>query len=175
MITQTVHSPKERRPASLIIFTIGVILLIGTWVILFGWLSLSTEALLVPWYSGLEPLPALGMWQRTINDFFAVFPGNILPSILFILVEITIFGFRYSRSENRTWLPAAFFLANVILLGADLMVTNLSWAISNWLVGPRVGIDAGFHRTWYGIVAHLTLWTVFFMALARTKMPGKGL
>jgi hypothetical protein len=116
----------------------------------------------------------LGTWQRTINDFFAVFPGTILPSFLFILIEIIIFSFKFPRSDNRTWLPAAFALANFLFLAADLTVTNLSWTVSNWLVGPRVGIDAGFHRTWYGIVAHLILWTIFFLILARAKFPGNS-
>jgi hypothetical protein len=149
-----------------------MIQLIVSWAILFWWLSLFTEALLVPWKCcGLEPLPAPDTWQRTLNDFFAVFPGNILPATAFILIEIAIFYKRIIRVKDRTWLPTGFALANALLLTADLLVTHFSWVLSKRLVGPRVGIDAGFHRTWYGIVAHLALWSFFFVILARVKLP----
>jgi hypothetical protein len=87
-----------------------------------------------------------------------------------VLTAATIFGVRMRRAENRVWLPLAFFLANVLLLAADLLMTQLSWALSNRLVGPRVGgIDAGYDRTGYGIISHLMLYGVFFLALAKAR------
>ena len=65
-------------------------------------------------------------------------------------------------AKNRTWLPLLFFLV------ADLFATVLSWSLSDWATGPRVGvIDAGYHRTWYGILATLILWIIFWIVLIR--------
>jgi len=159
--------------ASSAVVIAGSCLLIGSWVVLYWWQLLSTEALLVPWYCcDLGALPALGTWQRAVNDFFAALPGSILPSVAIVTTGVAIFGVRMRRAENRVWLPLAFFLANVLLLAADLLMTQLSWALSNRLVGPRVGgIDAGYDRTWYGIVSHLMLYSVFFLALAKAGFP----
>ncbi len=171
MTNQPRRPPSAANLAHSAVMIAGSGLLIGSWVVLYWWQLLSTEALLVPWYCcDLGALPALGTWQRTVNDFFAVLPGSILPSMALVLTAATIFGVRMRRAENRVWLPLAFFLANVLLLAADLFMTQLSWALSNRLVGPRVGgIDAGYDRTWYGIVSHLMLYCVFFLALAKAR------
>lgn len=173
MTTQPARMRSTGNLASSAVAIVGSGLLIGSWVALYWWGSLFTEALLVPWYC-CDPatLPALGTWQRTVNDFFAAPLGSILPSMALVLTAVTIFGVRMRRAENRVWLPLAFFLANMLFLAADLFVTELSWALSNWLVGPRVsGIDAGYDRTWYGIISHLMLYGVFFLALAKARFP----
>jgi hypothetical protein len=65
-----------------------------------------------------------------------------------------------------------FCAGNVLLFLLSLAITNLSWWVSNQVVGPRIGgIDAGYHRTWYGIVSHLSLWLLFFVALAKIRLP----
>lgn len=151
---------------------IGLLLLIGSWGILFWWVSLFTEALLVPWYCcSLDSLPAVGTWHRVINDFFGGLPGSVLPSLTMVLISVFIFVVRVTQAKNKVWLPAIFFLAYLFLLAADLVVTNLSWGLSNWIVGPRTdGIDAGYHRTWYGILSHLMLWSLFFLTLVKVKI-----
>jgi hypothetical protein len=162
----------------LAVFMVGILLLIGTWVVWYEWISLDTEALLVPWYCCRgDPLccdsnfPALGTWSRVLNDFFYDFPGNTLPSLAFIFINVSLFGLKVLRAKNKTWLPLVFFLANTLLLVVDQLVTVLSWSLSDWLVGPRVGgIDAGYHRTWYGIASHLILWGLFFVALAKARV-----
>lgn len=172
MTAQAYELLKKRNLTPLAIFTIGLVLLLTSWVIVYWWTALFTEALLVPWYCcGQDSIPAIGTWQRTINDFFNEFPGSALPSLTFVTISIAIFISRLSKAKNRVWLPAIFFLAFVILLAADLAVTNLSWAISSWIVGPwRGALDVGYHRTWYGIVSHLALWCIFFAILAKVKI-----
>lgn len=78
--------------------------------------------------------------------------------------------------SNRTWLPMRFFCGNILLFLLGIVVTNLSWGVSNRLVGPRAGgIDAGTHRTWYGIAANLSLIILFLVALARVRWStGRG-
>lgn len=157
-------------PAAL--FAVGLLLLLAVWAILFWWVTLFTEALLVPWYCcSLESMPDPGTWQRTVNDFFNTVPGSILPSVAIVLTGVLIFIARVKRAQNKAWLPLIFACAYMLLLAADVLVTNLSWELSNWLVGPRVGgIDAGYHRTWYGIVTHLALWITFYLFMAKTKV-----
>jgi hypothetical protein len=163
----TSHSPRlgmPRNVASYTIFTVGLLLLIGSWIVLYWWAALFTEALLVPWRCcGLETIPSPDTWQRVINDFFANSPGRHLPSILLVAVSAAVLAVRLNRAKRKTWIPMIFLLAHILLFGADLIVTGMSWGLSNLIVGPRVGgIDAGFHRTWYGIAAHFILWTAFF-------------
>lgn len=167
MITPSPGFPKTPPLIQNAIFLTGLILVAAIWVVLFWWVSLFTEALLVPWYCcNLDTLPAVGTWQRALNDFFSQPPGSLLPSVTMVLISLLIFINRLSRAKNRMWVPLLFVIAFVFLIGADLLVTNLSWAISNWIVGPRTGgIDAGYHRTWYGILSHLLLWMVFFFTL----------
>jgi len=61
---------------------------------------------------------------------------SLLLSMTLVLTGATIFGVRRRRAENRVWLPLAFFLANVLLLAADLFMTQLSWAHQTAWTGP---------------------------------------
>jgi hypothetical protein len=155
------------------VFAVGLLLLAASLYVWSIWLQLFTEAMLVPWYC-CDPagLPPLGSWQRTFNDFFATSPGRFLPLLIFFLTEGIIFWSRLRRDSDRTWLPMLFCAGNVLLFLLSLAITNLSWWVSNQVVGPRIGgIDAGYHRTWYGIVSHLSLWLLFFVALAKIRLP----
>lgn len=150
-------------------FAAGIVLLFGSWIVLYVGFELATGALLVPWHCecAWDTRPALDTLARAVNDFFAG-PGRLLPSQLFVLISAGIFAVRSWRAQHRTWLPLTFALANVVLFAADLAVTSLSWAVSDWVVGPSSGgIDAGYHRTWYGIAAHLMLWIAFSICLVR--------
>ncbi|MDX1416409.1 MAG: hypothetical protein R3293_19575 [Candidatus Promineifilaceae bacterium] len=169
MTMQTRRFWSTNDMSSTIIFMVGLLLLIGSWLLLYGWVALFTEAYLVPWYCcDFGTIPDPGSWPRAINDFFATAPGSHLPSFLLIGTSVTLFIITLSRKRSKTWIPMIFFIATILLLGADWIVTDLSWALSNWIVGPRVGgIDAGFHRTWYGILSHLLLWITFFVLLAK--------
>jgi len=60
------------------VFWAGLVLLFLMALICLLWLSLFAEALLVPYECcDLAAKPSLGSWQRTINDFFAAFPGRL--------------------------------------------------------------------------------------------------
>lgn len=152
-----------------LIFGVGLVLLLVSWWAWYAMIGFSTEALLVPWYCDCswDTRPALGILQRTINDFFDT-SGRELPSQLFILISTTIFTIRTWRAKNKTWFPLMFFLASLVFLVADLVVADLSWSLSDWMVGAQLGrIDAGYHRTWYGILSELALWLIFFVILIR--------
>jgi hypothetical protein len=111
----------------------------------------------------------LGTLHRAINDFFAT-SGRDLPSMAFVLIGADIVAVRTWRARDRAWLPLLFSLAGLLFLAVDLLMTDLAWTLSDWVVGPRLGgIDAGYHRTWYVIAANLALWLIFWVALV--KLP----
>jgi hypothetical protein len=88
---------NKRNLMPLAIFSIGFILLHASWVILYWWTALFTEALLVPWYCcSQDSLPTLGTWQRTPNDFFNEIPGRALPSLKFVVISVAIYISRLS-------------------------------------------------------------------------------
>ncbi len=152
-----------------LVFVLGMVVLLFSWYVLYVLVSLMTEALLAPWHDcSWFTCPPLGTISRAVNDFFAGF-GRDLPSLVFVLISGGIFARRTWRSRDRTWLPLVFFLANVVFVAADLSAATLSWSLSDRMVGPRIGIDDGYHRTWYGIVATCILWVVFWIILA--KLP----
>ncbi len=170
----TYARPLKHLPAILpnLIFALGILVLLASGVVLYFWISLGTEALLAPWpcdCSGYRP-PAVGTMQRTLNDFFAG-PGRDVPSLIFVLVTGAIVAIRTRHAKNRTWLPLLFAMANVVLLAAHIVAISLAWSLSDSIVGPRVGIDAGYHRTWYGIAATCIFWIAFWLVLLRLPIP----
>lgn len=80
----------------------GIIILIITWIFLFGLISLNTEAFLVPYDTvPTTERPILGNYERSINDFFETSPGAELPAIIFITISIIIYIIRYLREKNK--------------------------------------------------------------------------
>ncbi len=175
MVASIRHFVSRSTGLRYLVFGVGLVLLLSSWFVLYVWTLIGTEALLVPWGFGgtwYTP-PALGTVPRTINDFFGTI-GKDVPSLIFVLVSGGIVAVRMLRSSNRTWLPLVFFLANVVFLAADLLATSFSWSLSNWVVGPRIGIDTGYHRTWYGIAASGLLWIIFWVVLIKLPLEGRG-
>jgi hypothetical protein len=152
---------------------LGVVLLIGTWVVLFWSESLFTESHLVGYYCCVSAgdLPPVETLARTASDFFKGWAGKYLPSLLFVCIGASVLVARMRRAGQRTWLPFLFTFLNIVYLVLGFWLMSMSWAISDWVVGPLTSAYKGYDRTWYGIVAHLLLWVVLFFALARTN-PG---
>ncbi len=165
--------PLKHLPAILPnpIFALGILLLLATGFVMYLWISIGTEALLVPWQCECtwDTRPAVGTMQRTLNDFFGS-SGRDVPSLFFVLVTGAIMAIRTRHAKNRTWLPLLFAMANMVLLAAHVVAISLAWSLSDSIVGPRVGIDAGYHRTWYGIAATGILWIAFWLVLIRLPM-----
>ncbi len=174
MTASTHHFIRQSTGLRYLVFALGLMLLLFSWFVLYELMSLKTEALLAPWQDGCRwyTCPALGTVPRTINDFFTGF-GRDLPSIIFVLVCGGIFAMRARQSKDRAWLPLVFFLANVVFVAADLLAISLSWSLSDRVVGPRMGIDAGYHRTWYGIAATCILWVMFWILLLKLPVEGR--
>lgn len=153
-----------------ILFALGVIVLIGTWIVLYWMESLFTESHLVGYYCCVteQDLPAIGTLERTLSDLFRASPGMHLPALIFVALNAGLFANSVRRTHrNFWWLPYLFIAFNTLYLLVDFGLVGVSWSISNWGVGPQTNAYKGYHRTWYGIVLHLMLWGTFFMALAR--------
>jgi hypothetical protein len=176
-LTSLMRSPSKAVRFS--VFVLGVVILLGTWVVAYGWELLFTESHLVGYHCCVseQDLPAPGTLERTLSDYFQLPPGKHLPSLVFVAASVSIFAVtaRSTRGEH-WWLPLMFVSFNIVYFGASLALVNLSWSLSNSLVGPRTSAYAGYQRTWYGIVSHLMLWGLFFSILSRVsrKIAAQG-
>jgi hypothetical protein len=72
-------------------------------------------------------------------------------------------------------LPFLFIAFGIPYLLTDLCVVSASWLISDWLIGPQIGVYKGYQRTWYGIDLHLVLWFGLFVMLSRVPMKLRSL
>lgn len=162
--------PKSMRTG---VFFVGLILLVGSWIVLYWVESLFTESHLVSYSCCLaeQELPLPGSIERVINDFFTHSPGSYLPSLIFIVINIYVFVATTRIADEKQWLPFMFIGFNLIYVAFSLGLVTFSWLISDLLVGPQTTAYTGYHRTWYGIVFHFTLWAGFFMTIWYIKKP----
>jgi hypothetical protein len=161
-------TPYRARGVLIILFVLGIVVLVGTWIALFWGESLFTESHLVGYYCCVteQELPAPGSLERTMSDFFRTLPGKHLPSLIFVGVNVCLFVLCMRRGDGNTWwLPFLFIAFNTLYLLVDFELVVVSWSISNRLVGPQTGAYKGYGRTGYGIVLHLMLWGAYLLTL----------
>lgn len=173
MSTWTRPAPGTAKMILPVLFALGVAMLIGTWRISYEMESWFTESHLVGYTCCVteQDLPAVGTPERTLSDFFRVSPGMHLPSLVFVMANLTLFVISVRRApRDYWWLPYLFVALNIVYLLVDLMFTGLSWSIGDWVAGPRTTVYAGYSRTWYGIVMHLILWVCLFIVLFRAPV-----
>jgi len=149
------------------IYFFGLILLAGSWIVLYWVESLFTESHLVSYSCCLaeQELPLPGSIERVINDFFTYAPGSYLPPLIFIVINIYVFVATTRIADEKQWLPFMFIGFNLIYVAFSLWLVTFSWLVSDLLVGPQTTAYKGYHRTWYGILFHFTLWGGFFMTI----------
>ena len=153
-----------------ILFALGVIALIGTWVILYWTESLFTESHLVGYYCCVteQDLPTHGTLERMLSDFFRTSPGMHLPSLIFVAVNAGFFIVHIRHAHrNYWWLPYLFIAFNILYLIVTVGLFGVSWSISDRMVGRQTSAYKGYDRTWYGIALHLMLWGGLFMTLSK--------
>jgi len=143
--------------------------LIGTWAALYWAESLFTESHLVGYSCCVakEDLPARGTLERTASDFFRTFPGKHLPPLVFVSASVAIFATKMAKTHTRYWLPLLFVVLNLLYLVVDFWLVGISWSLSDRLNGPQTVPYKGYYRTVYGIVLHVLLWLVYFLAISR--------
>ncbi len=152
----------------LAVFIGGLVLLAGTWFFLFIWIAAMTEGTLAPW--DVAPgRPPLGTFERSLNDFFEGAPGVYLPAALVIAASACLFIARLTRPDNKTWLPLEFAATNLAFVVAfTILAIPLHYLPNLWLPQPRPAIDAGYHRTWTGILAE----AILLLVLLRVQYTG---
>jgi len=146
--------------------------LIGTWVALYWAESLFTESHLVGYSCCVteEDLPAHGMLERAASDFFRTSPGKHLPPLIFISASVSLFAMRMAKAQAKCWLPLIFVILSLLYFVADFWLVGISWSLSDWINGPQATPYKGYYRTGYGIVLHVALWFVYFIAISKERM-----
>ncbi len=72
------------------VFGATLLFLLSTWYLVHAWLNLVIEGWLSPW--DVVPVrPPQGTWERSLNDFFQSFPGNLVPDLLVVVSSIVVF------------------------------------------------------------------------------------
>jgi hypothetical protein len=169
--------PCRSKSTLSILFALGIVVLLGTWIAMYWGESLFTESHLVGYYCCVteQELPAPGTLERMLSDFFRTLPGMHLLSLVFVAASVGLFAIGLRRGgTNYWWLPFLFAAFNFLYLLVDFELVAVSWSLSNRLVGPQTGAYKGYHRTWYGIVLHLMLWGAYFVTLSgliRRQLP----
>ena len=169
MVTFARPDAARSRWMLLVLLLLSVVVLLGTWAVLYWTESLFTESHLVGYYCCVteQDLPEPGTLERTLSDFFRTSPGKHLPSLVFVGANAGLFAISLRRGRKLTWwLPWLFILFSIAYVLVDFQLLVVSWSISDRLIGPQTGVYKGYERTWYGIVLHLMLWAAFFATIS---------
>jgi hypothetical protein len=161
------HVSTGLKPADVLFFLLGVLILIGTWKILYEIELTFTERHLAGYYccATEQDLPKPGTLERTLSDLFKASPGKHLSSLAFVLISAAVFVSAVRRARDHFLLPLVFICFNVLYFTACLLLLNFSWTVSDWINGPRTSVYTGYERTWIGIVVHFGFWVLFFKAM----------
>jgi len=109
------------------------------------------------------------------NDFWQVPPGALLPSVVFVVVNASIFVARTVRTTDRALLPLAFAATNMIFFLVGAFLATLAHRLPDlWLPEPRPPIDLGYHRTWPAILVTTVLLIVLFVAQSKLAIRRNG-
>ena len=120
-------------------------LLFLAWVALFYLVTFLTQLTLTPWDTAID-WPAVGTWQRTLNDFFATNPGRLVISVPVVLISIylTLATLRRQPDHLERFIRMHWLFILVLLLAYWVSVT-----LNHWLHPyPSVMYDPnylGFH------------------------------
>jgi len=162
--------PSQIEFRKTVLFFCGIIALVGTWFFLWIWLAAATEGWLVPWDTA-PGRPPVGTIARTVNDFFEVAPGAILPSTFFVLVSAILFVLRFTRTGNKVSLLFFFAVSNFIFGVLAILLTSVAHQLPHlWLSQPRPRLDIGFHQTWPAIVITAILIIFLFAVQLRWSL-----
>src|SRR5215207_301604 len=90
-----------------------------TWLFLLFILTIFTALIMAPWDTAID-IPAVGTWQRTVNDFFEYSVGQLLLSVPVVLLSI---GITIRTLRSRPEFLSRVVISNVLLsVGAWVLV-----------------------------------------------------
>ena len=127
---------------------IASVALLMTWIIIFLWLTVLTQFIMVPWDTAITQ-PEIGTWQRTLNDFFATFPGYFVFSGPLLLASISLSINVMKNNGKRLMLLLAGNIAFVILvwgvfMGAAVINNSVLFPYPDVVYDPT---HRGFHHS----------------------------
>lgn len=155
------------------------LLLLSSWVVVFGWLDLwFGDGPLVPYASAALlswERPPINTWQRQLNDYFA-WPPFIARRVAFLFVglSVALFSltwFRISKSaESGIRLGLDFALSNVVFV--LIMFVSQSWfnLLPDLALLDPPGYRAGYGSTYKYILAG-SLWLLLWLVLQARVIP----
>ena len=152
-------------------------LLILAWVAGFYVLTFLTQLTFTPW-DGAVDWPAVGTWQRTLNDFFASDPGRLVLSVPVVGISIclTVSNLRHHPDNiNRVIGRAGLFIPLLLLTWyTAIMVNN---ALHPY---PPVTYDPnyrGFHLTLIpgtALIGLCVVWLLRWQSIAWMRPAKNG-
>ncbi|MEQ8672544.1 MAG: hypothetical protein RLP44_25125 [Aggregatilineales bacterium] len=155
---------------------ITFVVLLISWLVIFGILTYLTQLIMVPWDSAIIQ-PESNTWQRTLNDFFANMPGYYLFSATFLVMSI---GLSWKLLRGRTTNIFKLVLGNLIFAFLLIGILMPAAFINNALFFPYpadVIYDPtyrGFHRSIFPAVCiglACGLWLYWQVRLRSSMSP----
>jgi hypothetical protein len=153
------------------VFGATLLFLLSTWYLVHAWLNLVIEGWLSPW--DVVPVrPPQEAWDRSLNDFFQSFPGNLVPDLVVVASSILVFLRRLAKRRQWKSLPLIFATANLVFMALNLLAALALWPVINaWLPQPGSSFDAGYHRTWPLILVTVLLAVCLLWAQIKVQWP----
>ncbi len=156
---------------------LSFIALIGSWVLLFLVLSMSTGWGLAPWES-IFPLPdSLTPVELALNNFFDVGPGQYLFAFPVLLISIRVW---WRLRQQRYHVVLSLALSNFILIFACSMGLSIVDTGNQFLFPEAYGVRRiealGYHMAilpLLNFVLNISLWTWFQQRLLRAERKEK--
>lgn len=123
----------------LFLFTLGFIVLLLCWWVLFWYLAAWTEGVLAPWDIDKRGMPNAGTFPREVNDFFED-DGWWIPSVLSVGLSALL---------TFLWLIQTNFQRVRVLWGAAGI--NLGFGAVLFLAGYPAGMLDGLWRSYFSL------------------------
>jgi hypothetical protein len=153
---------------------VKISLLMLAWLAVFFILTMITDFTLVPWDTAIER-PAVGTWQRSLNDFFENPPGQYLFSIpiVFLSIIISIKAIRHHpEALNRLLLVNLLFAPILLAMWmAAVFVNNAVYPYPPVLYDPNYH---GYYRAVIPLTAVIAVCISWFygqIRLAKSNRP----
>ena len=141
--------------------------LLATWGFILFILAMFTEFIMAPWDTAITQ-PDIGTWQRTLNDFFDLGPGQWLVATAVVLGNVYI-AFRLWLKRNR--LPWRFIINNALFVWLLFPLMMLAFRLNSIIFPyPDVLYDPnyrGYHLSIVPGVVALAVSAMWFMVQNR--------
>lgn len=167
MAVSTDERTTEGEATDVPLLVASLVFLLFTWLVVFGWLALLTETLLVPWdLIHVDFRPPVGSWSRTVNDFFEGSRGDRLLGQIVVGASAAAFVFRMLRARRRHLVVQGFFGANLLYLIGGFALVMMARAISGVLFpGYGTPVGVGLHGSALPLAVLATTTAVLLAAL----------